>query len=428
MKCFKMLLLIMLSACFIKAEPVISYTDHSEILKDFNIENTKENLNRLTSIYNDISQSDRELFKSIVNEKTHHAYLIKNEIQSVEAPNFLLYLAIVESKLLNNATSNSGAGGVWQFIPDTGRIFGLRIDSQVDERRDIIASTDAAMSYLAYLKTSLGKWYLALMAYNCGEGCMKRAVAKLGSDDFDKLMRSSLVPNETKRHIKKIIKHSYMANSSDIKEIFKFEKEPLKLKRITVEPRTSLKSIADIIGMDTKQFANINAHIKNGASPSNSKYFFYVPEKEYDKLIAINKTHLQKSEIYASLEPKKHKKSNRKKEDKVEVATDDIFDKNSEAKTIFLAQNKLINQRQIYTIDLSKNTTTLNNVLLETENEITQDIELSTQEEEIQKYIIQNGDTLTKISKKFNVKIKDIISLNNIKNDKIKIGETIVIP
>ena len=430
MKVFKILFAVLLSFCLVEAEQVVSYVNHNQILKDFGIEDTKENLDRLNSIYGDISQSDKELFKSIMSEKTHHAYLINSEIQSVEAPNFLLYLAIVESKLKNSATSKHGAGGVWQFVPDTGRIFGLRIDSQVDERRDIIASTDAAMSYLAYLKSSLGKWYLALMAYNCGEGCMKRAIAKVGSDDFDKLMKSSVVPSETKRHIKKIIKHAYMANNSDMKKMFEFENVSLKVKRITVEPNTTIKSIAKIIDMDTTQLANLNAHIKNGTSPSNSKYFFYVPEKDYDKLVAINKAHLQKTQIYASLEHKKEKKDKVvNKNTEVANLENDDFGGNQEAKTIFLAQNKILTQRQVYTIDLSKNTTTIDNILLENDKANVSQTKLSEQEQkEIQKYIIQSGDTLTKISKKFNVKIKDIVSLNNIKDDVIKIGATIVIP
>jgi len=76
------------------------------------------------------------------------------------------------------AYSRSHASGIWQFIPSTGKDFGLKQNNWYDGRRDIVAATDAALDYLEKLHTMFGSWNLALAAYNCGEGCVSRAIAK----------------------------------------------------------------------------------------------------------------------------------------------------------------------------------------------------------------------------------------------------------
>lgn len=343
---------IVVFATFSYATPTVSYINHDKILADFSIENNISNKKLVTSIYKSVDRSDRKLFKDIITTKSRHAYLIKSELDAIDAPEFLLYLAMVESKLSNKATSGAKAGGMWQFMPTTGKNFGLKIDSYVDERRDPIASTDAAFRYLKHLRGGFDKWYLALMAYNCGEGCMIRAIKSAGSDDLVVLLESPGVPKETKNFIKQIIKYAYIANSSDVRKILAFEKEPSGTKRILVNPGTKLSVVAQNAGVSLANIKDLNVHIKGDRSPKDRKYHLYIPEKKY----ALYMANLNKN-----------------------------------------SKSTLVAAKEEFKFDLKK-------------------------------YKVQKGDTLIGISKKFDVEMKEIVSLNNLDTHKILVGDHIVIP
>ena len=120
-------------------------------------------------------------------------------------PGELCLLPIVESRLDPFAFSSGGAVGLWQFIPATARRFGLKIDWWVDERRDVVLATDAALDYLEELHGLFGDWLLALAGYNWGEGHVARALRRAGSDAgfFD-----IRVPRETSRYVDRLLAYS----------------------------------------------------------------------------------------------------------------------------------------------------------------------------------------------------------------------------
>lgn len=287
-----MLLALFLAAEAFASQPSLMRASHEYILNQFGIENNESSKNVVAGIFRAIDAGDRRQFKHIVTSQSHNAYLVKTEIDNIEAPEFLLYLAMVESHLKNTVTSGASAGGMWQLMPTTAKNFGLRVDSTVDERRDPAASTDAAFSYLLHLKQNFGKWYLALMAYNCGEQRLKSAIAATGSDDLDRLLKSKALPKETKNFIKRIIKYAYIAQNENMRKILLFENEPWGLKRIAVAPGTKLSAIAKQIGISPSQMQDYNAHIKNGISPLSGKYFFYIPQSKYAEFV-INQGILQ---------------------------------------------------------------------------------------------------------------------------------------
>ncbi len=281
---FILLALLLVGEAF-ASQPGLMRANHDYILNQFGIENNESSKNVVAGIFRAINASDRKQFKHIVTSQSHNAYLVKSEVDNIEAPEFLLYLAMVESHLKNTVTSGASAGGMWQLMPATAKNFGLRVDSAVDERRDPAASTDAAFSYILHLKQNFGKWYLALMAYNCGDQKLKNAIAATGSDDLDRLLKSPALPNETKNFIKRIIKYAYIAQNENMRKILLFESEPWGLKRIAVAPGTKLSAVAKQIGISPSQMQDYNAHIKNGISPLNGKYFFYIPKSKYAEFV-----------------------------------------------------------------------------------------------------------------------------------------------
>lgn len=281
---FILLALLLVGEAF-ASQPGLMRANHDYILNQFGIENNESSKNVVAGIFRAINASDRKQFKHIVTSQSHNAYLVKSEVDNIEAPEFLLYLAMVESHLKNTVTSGASAGGMWQLMPATAKNFGLRVDSAVDERRDPAASTDAAFSYILHLKQNFGKWYLALMAYNCGDQKLKNAIAATGSDDLDRLLKSPALPNETKNFIKHIIKYAYIAQNENMRKILLFESEPWGLKRIAVAPGTKLSAVAKQIGISPSQMQDYNAHIKNGISPLNGKYFFYIPQSKYAEFV-----------------------------------------------------------------------------------------------------------------------------------------------
>lgn len=133
-----------------------------------------------------------------------YLYHIVDELESRGLPTELALLPFVESAYNPTALSRSKASGLWQFIPSTGRHFNLEQDWWQDQRRDPIASTAAALDYLAYLYDFQGDWYLALASYNWGEGSVKRAIDKNTKAGLEGDYLSLKMPDETRNYVPKL--------------------------------------------------------------------------------------------------------------------------------------------------------------------------------------------------------------------------------
>ncbi|MDN4055893.1 transglycosylase SLT domain-containing protein [Massilia sp. YIM B02763] len=135
-----------------------------------------------------------------------YLYHVVKELESRGMPTELALLPVIESAFNPQALSTANAAGIWQFMPDTGKTFSLQQNMFKDERRGVLASTDAALTYLQRLYTMFGDWQLALAAYNWGEGNVQKAIQKnraLGKPtDFDSL--ADLMPAETRNYVPKL--------------------------------------------------------------------------------------------------------------------------------------------------------------------------------------------------------------------------------
>lgn len=122
-------------------------------------------------------------------------------LKSYGIPEDFKYIAVVESSLSPSTTSHKGAGGYWQFMPATARLYGLRVDANVDERLDLVKSTHAAAKYLKSLHAEFGDWTLAAAAYNVGGGSLRASLRRQKKDNYYELKLNA----ETAAYIYKII-------------------------------------------------------------------------------------------------------------------------------------------------------------------------------------------------------------------------------
>ncbi|WP_028228858.1 transglycosylase SLT domain-containing protein [Paraburkholderia ferrariae] len=133
-----------------------------------------------------------------------YLYHIVEELEARKMPTELALLPFIESAYNPQALSVAKAAGMWQFVPDTGRTYNLKQNMWQDERRDVLASTSAALDYLSRLHDMFGDWYLALAAYNWGEGNVQRAIARNQAAGLPTDYQSLRLPNETRNYVPKL--------------------------------------------------------------------------------------------------------------------------------------------------------------------------------------------------------------------------------
>lgn len=122
-------------------------------------------------------------------------------LESHGIPEDFKYIPLVESGLSKAVVSTKGAGGYWQFMPATARLYGLRVNGTVDDRKDLIKSTHAAARYLKYLYRQFGNWTLVAAAYNVGDGSLKASIRRQKKDDYFALKLN----NETASYVYKLV-------------------------------------------------------------------------------------------------------------------------------------------------------------------------------------------------------------------------------
>lgn len=140
---------------------------------------------------------------------------MKNILISNDVPEELFYLALIESGFVRHSRSHAGAQGIWQFMKGTGRLYGLRVDRKVDERLDPYKATAAAASYLKDLYNIYGSWYLAIASYNAGEGRIRSAILRHRERDFWELADKNALPEETMNYVPKYIAAVIVAENYD---------------------------------------------------------------------------------------------------------------------------------------------------------------------------------------------------------------------
>jgi len=210
-----------------------------------------------------------------------HIKRFKEIFNEAGIPEDLAYLPIIESGYRTNAYSRARAMGIWQFIRSTARLFGLRVDWIVDERKDPEKSAKTAAKYLKYLHEKFGDWYLALASYNGGPGKVARAIRRVGSREFYRLARTRYLRRETRNYVPAFVASLLIAKSPEKYGFIINEPDRLYLESKTVEiiSPVSLKSAASLIDVPYSDMKKLNPEIVRDYTPFNKKkYLLRIPQ------------------------------------------------------------------------------------------------------------------------------------------------------
>lgn len=216
--------------------------------------------------------------------------MLTSLIAQSDLPSEFLFVVLVESQLKGSATSRRGAAGLWQFMENTGKLHGLRVNQFVDERRDHIKSTRAAIAYLSSLKKQFGKWYLALIAYNCGDGRLGRAIAKAGTDDIRVLTdpKRGFIPPESRNYIRKIVSLALLATDEVFVSKMQYDTflsapSDNPIATVYLPEGENIDRIAAVLEMPKKNLLKLNTHLKKGVTPPHEQsYPVYIPKEKLD--------------------------------------------------------------------------------------------------------------------------------------------------
>jgi len=191
-------------------------------------------------------------------------------------PAELAYLPLIESGYRPQAVSPAGAVGPWQFISETGKRYGLRIDALVDERRDPIKSTEAAAQYLKDLHDMFGDWELSLAAYNSGEYRVARIIANTGAPDFWSMRDRGYLPSETSQYVPRFLAAVRIAKApQDYGFAAPAGMPPFHFETVNVDRQLSLTTAAGMCGVPASELAELNPALRRGITPSG--YALRVP-------------------------------------------------------------------------------------------------------------------------------------------------------
>ena len=182
-------------------------------------------------------------------------------------PTDLAQVALIESSFLPRARSNRAAHGIWQFMPRTGRQYGLTSNGVVDERSDPEKATRAAAKHLAYLHELFHDWFLALAAYNAGEGKILRAQERTGLIDFWQLANSGLLRAQTQNYVPAVIAATLIAKNPEHYGFTVEYESPLEYETVELNRPVRLADLAQSPSLDLESLQALNPELKTGVTP-----------------------------------------------------------------------------------------------------------------------------------------------------------------
>lgn len=361
-----------------------------------------------------------------------YLYYIVDELNRRGLPTELALLPFVESAYNPTALSRSKASGLWQFIPSTGKYFNLQQDGWRDQRRDPIASTHAALDYLAYLYDFQGDWYLALASYNWGEGAVKRAMEKnaVAGKPTDYLSLS--MPDETRNYVPKL---------QAIKNIIADpERYGIALPAVTNQPyfamiqkknNIDIELAARLAEMPLDEFKSLNAsynrpvilaeHNPTLLLPADRVDIFNANLRAYQGRLSSWDTYKSKQgESYAAI-AKKHG---------ISLGTLRTVNGISKKQSKAVAQTLLIPAKEaaptggivLASLEQPQSAPTAQT------HKRKGDVTVLQRRANVRTHTVKSGETLFALARRYNTSVTELRRLNNLKSDRIAKGKRLRVP
>jgi len=318
----------------------------------------------LESVIKSYLKNRRETLQRLITLSAYYFPMFERELDNHNIPLEIKYLAVVESALKPAAKSRVGATGLWQFMYNTGIMYGLDVSSYVDERSDPIKSTEAAAKYLSKLYEIFGDWDLALAAYNSGPGNVTKAIRRSGGYKNYWNIRNNL-PRETAGYLPAFLANMYIFEYAEEHGFKKMKPEfaYIETDTIRVKQMITLDQVSEVTDVDIEELQFLNPSYKLDVIP-------YVKGKNYTlrlPMSAIGTFVTNEDAIYAFAQAE--------------------FDKR-EKPLPELAQEK----------EKSKTT-----------------------------YVVKSGDYLGRLSRKFGVRVSQIMQWNGLRSNGLKVGQRLTI-
>ncbi|MGM0476022.1 MAG: LysM peptidoglycan-binding domain-containing protein [Pseudomonadota bacterium] len=233
-----------------------------------------------TSSYRDWYSRNQSYLERVASRAEPYLYFILEEIEARDLPTELALLPVIESAYYPFAYSHGRAAGMWQFIPATGRIFGMRQDWWYDGRRDVHAATRGALEYLSRLHDQFDDWHLALAAYNAGSGNVRRAqrLARSGGRDDDYWSVREFLPRETRGYVPKLLAIAGVVDDPESHAVSlpSIPNEP-RIARVDTGSQLDLALAADLAGIDVDAIYRLNPGFNRWATSPNGPHELFLP-------------------------------------------------------------------------------------------------------------------------------------------------------
>lgn len=356
---------------------------------------------QLENLVKNFLKNRKRSYERLMGLSQYYFPLFEEAMARYNVPLEIKYLAIVESALRSSAVSRVGATGLWQFMYETGKQYGLKIDSYIDERKDTYKASDAAARYMEGMYKIFGDWEMVLASYNSGAGNVSKAIRRSGGHQNFWNVKKYL-PRETQSYVPAFLATMY---------IFEYHKEhgivPVKpvvnhfaTDTIAVKRKMSFKQLANLLDIPISDIEFLNPAYKTNVVPyvTGRTHYICLPKK--------------KIAVFASNEDKMY-------------AYVDYEEKHREKYTTPTRKRKVIVRDTTTTAIASINSS-------ETKTSTEENIEIETKKvfkniEKTKFYTVRRGDNLGDIAEKYNVSVVDLKKWNHLRGTKVQKGKRLKI-
>lgn len=342
-------------------------------------------------------------------------------------PEELKYLTVVESALNPMATSRAGAAGLWQFMYRTGKMYGLEVNSLVDERRDPAKSTDAAARYLKDLYAVYEDWHLALAAYNCGPGNVNRAIARSGGqNNFWQIY--NYLPKETRGYIPAFIAATYVLNYYADHGVESHRIDiPLRTDTVHLRADAFYCFIEKYVGINVEELRTLNPHYRTDMVPASAGWRkVIVPAHSVMRLIELEDSVCKATADSLSVRPAAPPTPVRESRTHV-VKKGETLVSIAKKYKVSVANLKRWNSKKSNSVRVGEKLIIYSRTTASTSSSKPKAATTPAKASTTQKHVVKKGETLSSIARRYNTTPAELRKKNNLRSDAIKVGQTLVV-